>query len=84
MCADSRFAKPQNSLARAACGPGRGKLSACQEVPERERFYSFRFYEKNQKARAACCTDRGKLSACQEVPERERFYSFRFYEKNQK
>ena len=38
-CAASRFAKPRSSRARAACCPDRGKLSACQEVPRRKRFY---------------------------------------------
>ena len=36
---ESRFVKPRNSIARAACCPDRGKLPACQEVPKRERFY---------------------------------------------
>ena len=49
MCADSRFAKPQNSLARAACGPGRGKLSACQKVPERNGFTFFSLLRKEPK-----------------------------------
>ena len=43
----SRFAKPRSFIARAACCPDRGKLSMQWKVPERERFYSFRFYEKN-------------------------------------
>ena len=33
--------------ARGACCPDRGKLPMQWKVPERERFYSFRFYEKN-------------------------------------
>ena len=53
---ESRFAKPRSSIARAACRPDRGKLPACQEVPEREAFLrSFCFCKKNQKAGAARC-----------------------------
>ena len=35
-CADSRFAKPRSSLARAACSPDRGMLSMQWKVPDRE------------------------------------------------
>ena len=54
--ATSRFCKPRSFIARAACRPDRGKLPACQEVPERETFLrSFCFCKKNQKAGAARC-----------------------------
>ena len=45
--------------ARAACCPDRGKLPACQEVPERERVYSFCFCKKNQKAAGTPSCDLG-------------------------
>ena len=49
-CAASRFAKPRSSIARAACCPDRGKLPACQEVPEGETgCYFLRRAKRTQK-----------------------------------
>ena len=44
--------------------PDRGKLPACQEVPERERVYSFCFCKKNQKAAARTCKKLPVASFC--------------------
>ena len=49
----------KGAIAREACRPDRGKLPACQEVPERERVYSFCFCKKNQKAAGTPSCDLG-------------------------
>ena len=55
----------KGAKARVACCPDRGKLSACQKVPERERFLrSFCFCKKNQKAAARTCKKLPVASFC--------------------
>ena len=56
-CADSRFAEPRSSLwkgfnfvsGKLLFGWADSRFGKPRKFPERERFYSFRLYEKNQK-----------------------------------
>ena len=59
-CTDSRFAKPRIFIARGACCPDRGKLSACQKVPKGKRIVTFCGVQKvTQKARGVPPCDPG-------------------------
>ena len=50
MCAESRFAKPRSSIARAACCPNRGMLSMQWKAPERETGLFFLLLQKEPKS----------------------------------